>query len=119
MNPEMLKGLNEKSNDGTTAVFESNGGQQITFVKTSSGWKLDLLAGMDPAQAQMMEQAAPMMGMMIGPMKKATEAIAAKIRSGEIASAEEVPAAIQQEMMKSMGGGLGGGGGGRGRAPRN
>ena len=118
MNPEMLKGLNEKSNDGTTAVFESNGGQQITFVKTSSGWKLDLFAGMDPAQAQMMEQAAPMMGMMIGPMKKATEAIAAKIRSGEIASAEEVPAALQQEIMKSMGGGLGGGGG-RGRAPRN
>jgi hypothetical protein len=118
MNPAMLKGLNEKSNDGTTAVFESDGGQQITFVKTSSGWKFDMFAGMDPAQAQMMEQAAPMMSMMIGPMKKAAETIAAKIRSGEIASAEEVPAALQQEIMKSMGGGLGGGGG-RGRAPRN
>ena len=65
MNPAMLKGLNEKSNDGTTAVFESDGGQQITFVKTSSGWKFDMFAGMDPAQAQMMDQAAAMMSMMI------------------------------------------------------
>lgn len=114
-----LTGLKEKSNDGSTAVYEAVGGQEITFVKTSGGWKIDMLAGMDPAQAQMMEQAAPMMGMMIGPMKKAAETVAAKIRSGEISSADQVQAAIQQEMMKSMGGGLGGGGGGRGRGLGN
>ena len=64
-------------------------------------------------QMDQMEQMAPMMGMMIGPMKKAAESIAAKIRSGEIASADDVSAAMQMEVMKSLGGG--GGGGRRGK----
>ena len=94
-------------------MYTTEKGEDLTFVKTSSGWKVDMLAQMDPAQAEMMAQVAPRMGMMIGPMKKAAESIAAKIRSGEIASADDVSAAMQREVMKSLGGG--GGGGRRGK----
>ena len=106
-----MTNLTKKSNDGQTAVYTTEDGKDITFVKTATGWKVDMLAGMDEAQVDQMEQMAPMMGMMIGPMKKAAESIAAKIRSGEIASADDVSAAMQMEVMKS----LGGGGGRRGK----
>ena len=106
-----MTNLTKKSNDGQTAVYTTEDGKDITFVKTATGWKVDMLAGMDEAQVDQMEQMAPMMGMMIGPMKKAAESIAAKIRSGEIASAVDVSAAMQMEVMKS----LGGGGGRRGK----
>ena len=109
-----MTNLTKKSNDGQTAVYTTEDGKDITFVKTATGWKVDMLAGMDDAQVDQMEQMAPMMGMMIGPMKKAAESIAAKIRSGEIASADDVSAAMQMEVMKSLGGG-GGGGGRRGQ----
>jgi hypothetical protein len=56
-----------------------------------------------------MEQMAPMIDMAIGPMKTAAATVAAKIRSGEITSADQVMAAFQQELMSSFGGG------GRGR----
>jgi hypothetical protein len=63
---------------------------------------------MDPSMVPMLEQAAPMMGMMMGPMKKAAESVAARVRAGEFANAEEAMQAFQSEMMKSMGGGFGG-----------
>jgi hypothetical protein len=100
--------LTEKSNDGRTAVFSMGGETELTFVRRASGWKLDLLAGMDPSMVPMLEQAAPMMGMMMGPMKKAAESVAARVRAGEFANAEEAMQAFQSEMMKSMGGGFGG-----------
>ncbi len=105
-----LATITEKSNDGSTAIFSVQGGNDLTFVKTPKGWKLDMLAGMDDAQADQIAQMAPMMGMIIAPMKKMAETIAAKIRAGEYASAEEVQAAMQQELMKSLGGGGFGGG---------
>ena len=100
--------LTEKSNDGRTAVFSMGGETELTFVRRASGWKLDLLAGMDPSMVPMLEQAAPMMGMMMGPMSKAAESVAARVRAGEFANAEEAMQAFQTEMMKSMGGGFGG-----------
>jgi hypothetical protein len=118
--PGSMGKLTKKSNDGSTAVYSTEKGDELTFVKTSSGWKVDMLSQMDPAQAEMMAQVAPMMGMMIGPMKKACTDLAAKIRSGEITSADEVQGALQQAMMQGMGGGRGGlGGGGAGREGDN
>jgi hypothetical protein len=123
VDPSSLSNMTQKSNDGSRAVY-SAGAQEIVFVKTSSGWKVDLLeavrgAGMSDEQ---IEQMAPMMGAMMGPMvasmKKAATEIAEKVRSGELASAEEVSAALQQAMARGMGGGMGGrrGGGGAGGA---
>ena len=111
-NPAGMAGgkLTKKSNDGSKAVYTSEDGKEVVFVNTASGWKLDAAAGMDPAQAQMIAQAAPMIGMVMGPLKKAAEAVAAKIRSGEITSAEDAQAQLQAEVMKGMGGGFGGGG---------
>ena len=107
--------LTEKSNDGTTAIYDTGDGGEFTFVKTSSGWKLDMSATLPPEMSEMLERLAPMMEAMTAPMKAAAEEIAAKIRSGEI-KPEELATKIQEEMMKSMGGGFGGGrrGGGRG-----
>jgi len=115
--PTSMGKLTKKSNDGSTAVYTTEDGKEINFVKTSSGWKLDMLAGMEPAQAEMMAQAAPMMGMMIGPMKKAAADVAARVKAGEFATAEEAQAAVQQAIMKAAGGAMGGGGA-AGRGPR-
>ncbi|MEY2715450.1 MAG: hypothetical protein RIT24_1793, partial [Planctomycetota bacterium] len=60
------------------------------------------------------QQLAPMLSMMMAPIKAAAEAVAARVKAGEFASAEEAGAALQQEMMKGMGGGFGGAGRGRG-----
>lgn len=123
VDPSSLSNMTQKSNDGSRAVY-SAGAQEIVFVKTSSGWKVDMLeavraAGMSDEQ---IEQMAPMMGAMMGPMvasmKKAATELAEKVRSGEFTSAEEVTAALQQAMMQGMGGGMrgrrGGGAGGAG-----
>lgn len=114
VDPSSFANLSEVSNDGERAVY-SAGEQEIVFVKTPSGWKIDLLEalrarGMDSDQ---IDQMAPMLGTMMAPMissmKRAASEIAAKIRSGEITTAEEASAALQQAMMQGMGGGLGGG----------
>jgi hypothetical protein len=108
--------LTEKSNDGSTAVFDTGDGRELTFLKTSSGWRIDIAGSMKPEEAQMIEQMGSMMGMITAPMKAAAETIAAKIRAGEL-TADELPGALLEEMGKSMGGGFGGGGrrgGGRG-----
>ncbi|MFM2163678.1 MAG: hypothetical protein RL325_115 [Planctomycetota bacterium] len=107
-----LSGLTKKSFDGSKAVYTDASGQEVNFVFTSSGWKLDLLAAMPPAQAAMMEQAGPMIDMVMKPMSDAMKALAGRVRAGEFNSAEEVAAAIQQQMMEAMTGGMGGGGGG-------
>ncbi|MEY3143911.1 MAG: hypothetical protein RLY21_2404 [Planctomycetota bacterium] len=107
--------LTEKSNDGTTAVYDTGEGGEFIFVKTSGGWKLDMSASLPPEMSEMFERIAPMMEAMTAPMKAAAEDIAAKIRSGEI-KPEELATKLREELMKSMGGGFGGGrrGGGGG-----
>lgn len=108
--------LTKKSFDGRTAVYTDGNGQDVNFVFTSGGWKIDLLASMPPAQAAMMEQAGPMIDMMLTPMGNAMKKLAERVRAGEFTSAEEVSGAIQQQLMESMAGGMGGGmGGGRRR----
>lgn len=109
-----LSGLTKKSFDGSKAVYTDSSGQDITFVFTSAGWKVDLLAAMPPQQAAMMEQAGPMIDMVMKPMTEGMKALAERVRNGEFNSAEEVAAAIQKQMMESMGGGMGGGMGGMG-----
>jgi hypothetical protein len=112
MNPGMgISGLTKKSFDGNKAVYTDSAGQEVNFVFTSSGWKIDLLAAMPPAQAAMMEQAGPMIDMVMKPMGDAMKTLADRVRAGEFNSAEEVAAAIQQQLMEAMTGGMGGGGG--------
>jgi hypothetical protein len=103
--------LTKKSDDGSRAVFSSASGQETVFNKVGGKWVLDLgeAGAMSEEQLAAMEQMAPMIDMAIGPMKTAAATVAAKIRSGEITSAEQVMAAFQQELMSSFGGG------GRGR----
>jgi hypothetical protein len=103
--------LTKKSEDGNRAVFASASGQETVFTKVGDKWVLDLgeAGAMSEEQLAAMEQMAPMIAMSIGPMKTAAATVAAKIRSGEITSAEQVMAAFQQELMSSFGGG------GRGR----
>ncbi|MBI1302552.1 MAG: hypothetical protein GC172_02020 [Phycisphaera sp.] len=103
--------LTKKSDDGTRAVFASASGQETVFNKVGGKWVLDLgeAGAMSEEQLAAMEQMAPMIEMAVGPMKTAAATVAAKIRSGEIASADQVMAAFQQEIMASFGGG------GRGR----
>ncbi len=103
--------LTKKSEDGNRAVFASASGQETVFTKVGGKWVLDLgeAGAMSEEQLAAMEQMAPMIDMAIGPMKTAAATVAAKIRSGEITSADQVMAAFQQEIMASFGGG------GRGR----
>lgn len=113
---DQFKDLSKVSEDGETAVYSNaDGSSQVTFVKTGGAWKIDLLG---PMRAQMppemMEQMGPMMAQMMsamGPaMKKSLADLAARVRAGEFASAEEAAQALGAELMKSMGGGgLGGG----------
>lgn len=110
-----MNGLTKKSVDGATAVFTTEDGTEIRFTSSSGSWKLDAAATMSEEQAAQLQQLAPMLSMMMAPMKKAATAVADRVKAGEFASAEEVGAALQQEMMKSMGGGFGGG---RGRGGR-
>lgn len=108
--------LTKKSVDGDRAVCIDENGQEIVFVNRSGAWRADMTAGAAAEQAEQLEQLMPMMSMMLAPMKKGMEAVAARIRSGEITSVDQIDAAMQQEMQKAMGGALGGGGGpGRGR----
>lgn len=119
VDPSSFASMTQKSNDGSRAVY-SAGAQEIVFVKTSSGWKVDMLeavraTGMGDEQ---LEQMAPMMSAMMAPMissmKKTATEIAEKIRSGEIATAEEATTALQQALMQGMGRGMGGMGSRRG-----
>lgn len=111
-----LRSLTKKSVSGDTAVCTTADGQEVTFTSRSGSWKLDVASTMSEEQAAQMQQLAPMLSMMMAPMKAAAEAVAARVKAGEFASAEEAGAALQQEMMKGLGGGMGGarGRGGRG-----
>ncbi len=100
--------LTEKSNDGRKAVYELADGSELTLVRGASGWKIDMLASLPPNEAAMIEQAAPMAGMMAAPMKKAAESVAAKIRAGEYDSPAAAMQAFQQELMSAMGSLFGG-----------
>lgn len=100
--------LTEASNDGRKAIYELADGSELTLVRGASGWKVDLLSSLPANEAAMIEQAAPMAGMMAAPMKKAAETVAAKIRAGEYDSAEAAMQAFQQEMMNAMRGLFGG-----------
>jgi len=108
--------MRKKSDDGSRAVFVNDSGDETAFVKSGGKWMLDLgeLAEEISAQAEGLEQMAPMMEMAMGPMKTAAATVAARIRSGELTSADEVMTAFQTEIMSSFGGG-GGAGGRRGR----
>jgi hypothetical protein len=100
--------LTEASNDGRKAIYELADGSELTLVRGASGWKVDVLSSLPANEAAMIEQAAPMAGMMAAPMKKAAETVAAKIRAGEYDSAEAAMQAFQQEMMNAMRGLFGG-----------
>lgn len=104
-----MKGLTKKSVDGKTAVCTTEDGTEVRFSSASGSWKFDAAGSVSEEQAAQMQQMAPMLSMMMAPMKKAAEAVAARVKAGEFASAEDVGTALTQEMMKSMGGGLGGG----------
>ncbi len=105
--------LTKRSEDASSAVFAAADGSSTSFKKVNGKWVVDLgeAAAMSDEQLAAMEQMAPMIDMAIGPMKTAAATIAARIRGGEITSADEVMAAFQQELMSSFGGG----GRGRGR----
>ena len=110
-----IRSLTKKSVSGDTAVCATADGQEVTFTSRSGSWKLDVASTMSEEQAAQMQQLAPMLSMMMAPMKAAAEAVAARVKAGEFTSAEEAGAALQQEMMKGLGGGMGGGFGGAGR----
>jgi len=109
-----MRSLTKKSVSGDTTICTTADGQEVTFTSRSGSWKLDVASTMSEEQAAQMQQLAPMLSMMMAPMKAAAEAVAARVKAGEFASAEEAGAALQQEMMKGMGGGFGGAGRGRG-----
>ncbi len=124
MDPASMTKLTKQSNDGSRAVFKAADGSDVVFVKGASGWKIDMTAAMaDKGMSEeQFAQMAPMMSMMMAPMikamKTASEDVAAKIRSGEIKTAEEAGAAMSAAMMAGMAGALGGLGAGlEGLAP--
>lgn len=110
-----MRSLTKKSVNGDTAICTTADGEEVTFTSRSGSWKLDVASTMSEEQAAQMQQLAPMLSMMMAPMKAAAEAVAARVKAGEFTSAEEAGAALQQEMMKGLGGGMGGGFGGAGR----
>lgn len=110
-----VNGLTKKSVSGDTAICTTSDGTEVKFTSRSGSWKVDITGSMTEEQAAQMAQMAPMLSMIMAPMKKAAESVAARVKAGEFANAEEAGAALQQEMMKGLGGGLGGGAGGRRR----
>ena len=109
------------SNDGSRAVFNDETGKEVVFAKGPNGWTLDMsgMLGQLGMSEEQLEQMAPMMTMAMAPMmnamKSGVKEISDKIRSGEIATSEEVGAALQAAMTKGIGGAMGGTMGGTGR----
>lgn len=98
------------------AATLSVGGQQVRLVSQNGSWFIDYDAmiaesGMDPG---MLPMVAGMMEGMAQQMGTFFMMFAERVRDGEFASPEAAMAALQQEMMSSVGGGLGGGMGGGG-----
>jgi hypothetical protein len=120
LSADQFKDLSKVSDDGETAVYSNaDGSSQVTFVKVGGAWRIDLLGALrGQMPPEMMEQMGPMLAQMMssmGPaMKKTMSDIAARVRAGEFATAEEAAQALGAEVAKSMGGGLGGGLRGRG-----
>ena len=112
------------SNDGSRAVFNDETGIEVVFAKGPNGWTLDMsgMLGQLGMSEEQLEQMAPMMTMAMAPMmnamKSGVKEISDKIRSGEIATSEEVGAALQAAMTKGIGGAMGGTMGGTGRGAR-
>ncbi len=82
--------------DGTT--------KELELVQVNGAWFVRgdaVFGGMDPQEAQMAKAMLPMFKAMAGGLRTAAEEVAAKIKSGEITSADQIRGAIQ-EAMKNM-----------------
>ncbi|MFZ9915808.1 MAG: hypothetical protein ACO3IB_10815, partial [Phycisphaerales bacterium] len=88
--------LTKKSFDGDRAVFTSDDGTEIVFIVRSGSWKIDMTAAMPAEELEQMQQMVPMLSMMLAPVKQAAEKVAARIRSGELTTVEEIVAALSQ-----------------------
>ncbi len=107
--------LTKRSNDGTRAVYGAEGGTEFTFVKGANGWAIDMGEAMraNGMTDEQIDQMAPMMGMIIGPMmasmKKAAAEVAARINADEFGTVEEAQAALQEAIGAGVAGAIGGG----------
>ena len=100
---EMASASVSEANDEVGSITFSGMGNTLVFkaAKTEEGWKVDVDATM---AAMTDEDRAKMTAgfVMMAPMAEACKAVAAQVRSGEIASAAGIQAALMKAMQSSM-----------------
>ncbi len=101
------KVVDQTADSATVEAVGANGTtQNLSLVKENNGWRVDgdaMLAAMTDQERAGLKMMAGVMSTTRPAIKRALDAVAAKIRSGEIASADQIGPAIEAAMMAEMG----------------